>query len=287
MRAPQGNVLRVAVPLRNLVQRFAFVLLIGSAFALMLLGRFDNVAVERVRLGIVDAFTPIMDVASRPVSAVNAVVRDIREVVDLRTELARVKEENERLLQWQTVARRLEAENSGFRSLLTAKTETSSFLIAARVVADAGGPFVRTVLLNAGRRDGVSKGQAVVNADGMVGRVAEVGERSARILLLSDLNSRVPVVNERSGQRGVLAGDNSEWPLLVFLPNQAQVQPGDPIVTSGHGGLLPPGLPIGIVASIGDGGVRVQPLVNWHRLEFVRVVRYDLPRLESGANGKR
>jgi len=287
LRAPQGNVLRVAVPLRNLVQRFAFVLLIGSAFALMLLGRFDNVAVERVRLGIVDAFTPIMDVASRPVSAVNAVVRDIREVVDLRTELARVKEENERLLQWQTVARRLEAENSGFRSLLTAKTETSSFLIAARVVADAGGPFVRTVLLNAGRRDGVSKGQAVVNADGMVGRVAEVGERSARILLLSDLNSRVPVVNERSGQRGVLAGDNSEWPLLVFLPNQAQVQPGDPIVTSGHGGLLPPGLPIGIVASIGDGGVRVQPLVNWHRLEFVRVVRYDLPRLESGANGKR
>lgn len=287
MRAPQGNVLRVAVPLRNLVQRFAFVLLIGSAFALMLLGRFDNVAVERVRLGIVDAFTPIMDVVSRPVSAVNAVVRDIREVVDLRTELARVKEENERLLQWQTVARRLEAENSGFRSLLTAKTETSSFLIAARVVADAGGPFVRTVLLNAGRRDGVSKGQAVVNADGMVGRVAEVGERSGRILLLSDLNSRVPVVNERSGQRGVLAGDNSEWPLLVFLPNQAQVQPGDPIVTSGHGGLLPPGLPIGIVASIGEGGVRVQPLVNWHRLEFVRVVRYDLPRLESGANGER
>ncbi len=269
------------------MQRFAFVLLIGSAFALMLLGRFDNVAVERVRLGIVDAFTPIMDVVSRPVSAVNAVVRDIREVVDLRTELARVKEENERLLQWQTVARRLEAENSGFRSLLTAKTETSSFLIAARVVADAGGPFVRTVLLNAGRRDGVSKGQAVVNADGMVGRVAEVGERSTRILLLSDLNSRVPVVNERSGQRGVLAGDNSEWPLLVFLPNQAQVQPGDPIVTSGHGGLLPPGLPIGIVASIGEGGVRVQPLVNWHRLEFVRVVRYDLPRLESGANGER
>jgi rod shape-determining protein MreC len=287
LRAPQRSVLKAAVPIRNLLQRFAFVLLVGSAFALMLLGRFDNSAVERARLGIIDAFTPILDVVSRPVSAANAVVRDIGELIELRTELARVKEENERLLQWQTVARRLEAENAAFRSLLSAKIETSSFVVAARVVADAGGPFVRTVLLNAGRRDGVAKGQAVVNAEGMVGRIAEVGERSSRVLLLSDLNSRVPVVNERSGQRGVLAGDNSEWPQLVFLPNQAQVQPGDPIVTSGHGGLLPPGLPIGIVASTGDGGVRVQPLVNWHRLEFVRVVRYDLPRLESGVDGQR
>jgi len=269
------------------LQRFAFVLLIGSAFALMLLGRFDNAAVERARLGIVDAFTPIMDVVSPPVSAVNASVRDFREVVELRSEVARLTEENDRLLQWQTVARRLEAENAAFRDLLDAKIETSSFVIAARVVADAGGPFVRTVLLNAGRQDGVAKGQAVVNANGMVGRIAEVGERAARVLLLSDLNSRVPVVNERSGQRGVLAGDNSEWPQLIFLPNQAQVQPGDRIVTSGHGGLLPPGLPIGVVAATGDGVVRVQPLVDWHRLEFVRVVQYDLPKLGGAADGER
>lgn len=284
MRAPKGNVLRVAVPIRNVLQRFAFVLLVGSAFALMLLGRLDNAVVERIRLGVVDAFAPIIDVVSRPVSAANDLADEVRELVSLRTELARVREENERLLQWQTVARRLEAENAAFRSLLSAKSETSSFLIAARVVADAGGPFVRTVLLNAGRRDGVRKGQAVVNSEGMVGRIAEVGERSARVLLLSDLNSRVPVVNERSGQRGVLAGDNTEWPQLVFLPNQAQVQPGDPIVTSGHGGVLPPGLPIGIVASTNDGVVRVQPLVEWSRLEFVRVVRYDLPRLDSEAD---
>ena len=175
MRAPQRSVLEAAVPIRNLLQRFAFVLLVGSAFALMLLGRFDNSAVERARLGIIDSFTPILDVVSRPVSAANAVVRDIGELIELRTELARVKEENERLLQWQTVARRLDAENAAFRSLLSAKIETSSFVVAARVVADAGGPFVRTVLLNAGRRDGVAKGQAVVNAEGMVGRIAEVG----------------------------------------------------------------------------------------------------------------
>ena len=270
-----------------MVQRFAFVLLIGSAFTLMLLGRFDNVTVERARLGIVDAFTPVMDVVSRPASAVNALVRNLNELVALRSEVARLTEENNRLLRWQTVARRLEAENTAFRGLLGAKPQTSSFLIAARVVADAGGPFVRTVLLNAGRRDGVAKGQAVTNANGLVGRVAEVGERSARVLLLSDLNSRVPVVNERSGQRGVLTGDNSELPLLVFLPNQAQVQPGDRIVTSGHGGLLPPGLPIGVVASLNDGVVRVQSFVDWHRIEFVRVVQYDLPKRVSTADGER
>ena len=109
MRAPKGNVLRVAVPIRNVLQRFAFVLLVGSAFALMLLGRLDNAVVERIRLGVVDAFAPIMDVVSRPVSAANDLADEVRELISLRTELARVREENERLLQWQTVARRLEA----------------------------------------------------------------------------------------------------------------------------------------------------------------------------------
>ena len=177
------------------------------------------------------------------------------------------------------VARQLEAENAAYRSLLSSKSDVAPSFVSARVIADAGAPFVRTVLVNAGHRDGIRRGQAVMNADGLVGRIAEVGARSARVLLLSDLNSRVPVLNSASTQRGVLSGDNSDWPNLVFLPNQARVGMGDRIVTSGHGGLFPPGLPVGIVGSIRDGKVRIQPFVDWHRLEFVRVVRFDVPKL--------
>jgi rod shape-determining protein MreC len=279
VRAPGGNILRLAAPARAVIQRFAFALLVAAAFFLMLLGRFDNALVERTRLAIVDAAAPIMDVVSRPVAAANRVADGARDLINLRTELASVREENRRLLQWQTVARRLEAENAAYRALLDVITEAAPLFVSARVIADSGAPFFRTVLMNAGFRDGVRKGQAVMNEDGLVGRVAEVGQRSSRILLLSDLNSRVPVINAASQARGILVGDNTDLPQLVFLPNQTQVSPGDPIVTSGHGGLFPPGLPVGVVGSVADGVTRVTPLVDWHRLEFVRVVRYRLPRL--------
>ena len=279
MREPGGPVLRYAVPFRAAIQRFAFVLLIAAAFLLMLLGRFDNALVARTRLAVVDAVAPIMDVVSRPVAAANRVADAASDLIRLRSELAGAREENRRLLQWQSVARRLEAENAAYRALLDVKTDAAPFFVSARVIADSGAPFVRTVLMNAGYRDGVRKGQAVMNEDGLLGRVLEVGQRSARVLLLSDLNSRVPIINGASQQRGVLVGDNSDLPKLVFLPNQARVAPGDPIVTSGHGGLFPPGLPIGAVGSVADGVARVKPLVDWHRIEFVRVVRYRLPRL--------
>lgn len=262
-----------------MAQRLAFALLIATAFALMLLGRLDNVMVERTRLAIVDAVAPIMEVMSRPAAAFNRVVDSVNQQFHIRRELARLQEDNLRLRKWQTVARQLEADNAAYRSLLSSKSDAAPSFVSARVIADAGAPFVRTVLLNAGQQDGIRRGQAVMNADGLVGRISEVGTRSARVLLLSDLNSRVPVLNSASSQRGVLSGDNSDWPDLVFLPNQARVATGDRIVTSGHGGLFPPGLPVGIVGSIRDGNVRIQPFVDWHRLEFVRVVRFDVPRL--------
>ena len=142
---------------------------------------------------------------------------------------------------------------------------------------DAGGAFVRTVLLNAGTDDGVAVGQAAVNAEGLVGRVVEVGRRSARILLLTDLNSRVPVVVERSRVPAILAGDNSDHPRLSFTPVNAVFEPGDRIVTSGHGGMLPPGLPIGEVISTVGGVARVRPYVDWTALEYLRVLDFTLP----------
>jgi len=278
VRAPRSSVLGLAIPLRGLLQRFALVLLIGASFALMVIGRVDTATVERIRTGVIDVVGPVLDVLSRPVAAANRLIAEVRDIALLRSELDSLRDENARLLQWQAVARRMEAENSALRQLLSAGPETLPSFVAARVIADSGAPFVRTVLVNSGHRDGVRKGQVVMNKDGVVGRVVEVGERSARILLITDLNSRIPIFDEDSGLRGILAGDNGDLLSLSFLPNQAQVQPGNRIVTSGHGGLFPQGLPIG-VATARDGHIRVRPYVDLHRLEYVRIIRYDLPLL--------
>jgi rod shape-determining protein MreC len=148
--------------------------------------------------------------------------------------------------------------------------------VTARVVGDPGGTFVRTVLINAGARDGIAKGQAAVTGDGLAGRIAEVGQRSARVLLLTDINSRVPVLVGDARDRAVLAGDNSNTPGLLYLGPTAKVQVGDRVTTSGHGGVFPPGLPIGVVAGVSDKGIRVSPFVDWAHLEILRIVDYEM-----------
>ena len=279
MRGPGDRTLRLTVLPRVIAQRFAFVLLVGAALILMMVGRADTALVERFRVAVSDTAAPVLAVLSQPIAAVNHTIDQVRGLVYLRRENARLREENARLLQWQTAARRFEHQNAAFRALLGAQTDPGISYISARVISDSGGPFVRTILLSAGARDGVLKGQVAVTGEGLVGHVVETGKRASRILLLTDLNSRIPVLIQGTRKRAILAGDNREWPALEFLADGPPVRLGDRVVTSGDGGLLPAGLPVGVIAVAREGDVRVQPLVKFGRLEYVRVVRYDLPAL--------
>jgi rod shape-determining protein MreC len=258
------------------MQRFAFALLVSASMGILVLGKVDSQLVERLRTGVTDGMAPILQAMSQPTAAAAAIVGDIRAMADLYGENERLRGANERLLQWQAVARGLEQENLAFRELLNLVDDPRPAFITARVIGDAGGAFVRTVLLNAGTDDGVRVGQAAVNAEGLVGRVVEAGRRSARILLLTDLNSRVPVVTELTRVPAILAGDNSDNPRLAFTPVNALFEPGERLVTSGHGGMLPPGLPVGEVVSTASGVARIRPYVNFSALEYLRVLDFTL-----------
>lgn len=275
---------RLATPMRGVAQRFAYLGLIVAAFALMLLGKIDTVLVERVRTHTTDALAPIMDVASRPLDAVHDGVEEADALLDIRAENTRLREQNAQLLRWQAVARKLEAENRELRALMNVKDERAASYITARVIADTGGTFAHSLILNAGSSDGVRKGQAVMTGEGLVGRVQETGARSARLLLLTDLNSRIPVLVEPSRIRAVLAGTNTERPRLIHLPPGAVVSPGERIVTSGHAGAFPPGVPVGTIATVSDGAIGVQPFVNRARLEYVSVLDYGLDGIIAAPN---
>ena len=119
-----------------------------------------------------------------------------------------------------------------------------------------------------------------------VRRVTVVGALSARVLILTDLNSRIPVIVEESRTRAILVGDNSPRPALRYLRETAVVKPGQRVVTSGHGGILPPGLPVGRVLATKDGVLRVQPFVNLDRLEYLQIVEFATVRAPQGAAGK-
>jgi rod shape-determining protein MreC len=271
------SVSHLTTPIRSWAHRFAFLLLVVAAFGLMLLGKADTVLVERLRTAVTDSVAPILDFASRPVGSIGAAVDQIGELADLRAENAALRRENERLRNWQAVARRLEAENAALRELTRMVPDAGLRFVTARVIGDPGGAFVRSVLVNAGSQHGVEKSQAAITSQGLAGRVVEVGLRSARVLLVTDINSRIPVLVGDKRDRAILTGDNTGQPKLLYLAAGTEIRPGDHVVTSGHGGVFPPGLPVGVVTQAGESALRVQPFVDWAHMEFLRLADYELP----------
>jgi len=271
----------VAVPVRALAHRFGLFLLLMTAIALMIVGKVDPDSAVALRNGVVDTAEPVLDALSRPVESGNRIVAEIDGMLALREENAALHQAIDRLKRWELVARRMEAENAALRGLLNLRVESRPSFVTARVIGDSGNAYVRTLLANVGAVDGIVQGQAAITGQGMVGRVVEVGRRASRVLLVTDLNSRIPVVIEATRQRAVLTGDNTETARLTFLPRDAQVTVGARVVTSGHGGVLMPGLPVGVVSSITDGVVRVQPLADLGRIEYVRLIAWEGPRFEA------
>jgi len=267
---------RITVPIKVLAQRFAFLILLGAAGGVLMVGKADPKIFERTRIVVTDAAAPILDAVSRPVATVASIVKEANYLIYLRDENAVLRQENARLLQWHSAAQVLSSENEHLRDLLRFVPDDPATYISARVIADSGGAFVRSVLVNTGSRDGVRKGLPVIVGAGLIGRVAEVGRRASRVLLINDLNSRIPVIVGLERHHAILSGDNSELTRVDYLTANTSVSVGDRVLTSGRGGVFPPGLPIGAVKSVGGDGVRVREYVSINSLEYVRIMDFGL-----------
>lgn len=276
MKGRSESVFRFAAPFRAALHRFAFLAVMALCGMLILVSRGDFAAVERARAIVTDTLSPVFAVLSRPAAAISDAAAEVRAYFHLREDHARLEEEVRRLEAWQEVARRLDAENSSLRSLLNFVPEPQARFNTGRVIADSGGAFVRNVLVSVGSDQGVAKGQVAMTGDGLVGRVSDVADHTARVLLITDLNSHVPVVIEGSHERAVLAGDNTAFPRLIYLAQNAQIAVGDRVLTSGNGGGFPAGLPVGTVSAIGEHGAQVQPFADWSHLDYVRIVDYGM-----------
>jgi len=271
-------VLRPSAPLRATIQRTAPPFLVLLAVAIILLGKADETMFATFRTTLTDDSAPVLEVLSRPLGAAAAVVERVRGAVSMYRDNLRLERDNERLLKWQQVALNLAADNRELRRLLKVVPHDAVSYVTARIIADSGGGFARSVLVNAGAEQGLARGQAAITGAGLVGRLTEVGERAARILLITDLNSRIPVAVAGTEAKAVLAGDNSERPRLLYPDQPQPIKIGDRIVTSGEGGVFPPDLPVGVVTAIEHGMPRVEPYVELSQLGYVLVVDYGLSR---------
>lgn len=268
---------RVSVlSLRVLWQRVAFLVLAMLAAGMLVAGQVQPQLLTPVRVKIVDGFAPVLDAMTRPVDFARAIGEVWDNWINVHNEAVRLRAENTRLRGWEQSGATLGMENQALKSLLNFHVEPSATTISARVIATSGNPFAESIIVTAGARDGVHAGMAAVTAEGLIGRVTEVGDWSARILLITDVNSRIPVMIQETGDRGIMAGADEPELQLLYLTPDTVVKPGMRIVTSGHGGIFPPQLPVGIVTSHSRGKTIVTPIADLGRVHYVRLIDFNL-----------
>lgn len=268
---------------RRQIKRIKFPLLVLAAATMITLGKSDQLGLEPLRSKVMDAAAPALEMLSRPAILLDAAIGRARDLIAVYQDNVQLAAENERLLVWQQAALRLASENAELRDLLKLAPEPAISYLTVRIIANSGGAYVRSVMVDAGRRSGVVRGQAAISGDGLVGRVTEVGDSAARVLLITDLNSRVPVIVEGSRRRAVLTGDNSERPSLRNMETGPAIRIGDRIVTLGQGGVFPPELPVGIVAALDGEVARVEPYAALSLVDYLRLVDYGHSDLLPGS----
>ena len=253
-------------------QRFYSLIFLILAVSLFLFSVVRPGSFEGMRSGAADIFAPVIAAVSWPVQEAANYARAVSGIAAMQAENAKLQQENEQLREWYQTALVLKTENKSLQRLLNIRLDPQLHYVTARVAADSGSSYARTILVLAGRRDNVQKGHAVISGEGVIGRVIETGNMTARILLVTDINSRVPVQVGESANRAILAGNNSDMPVLQHLGPDMMVAEGDRVVTSGDGGIFPYGLPVGIVVRGDNGGWAVRPLADIGKTTFVRVV---------------
>ena len=261
-----------------LVWTAAVVVVVGMAAAVLLLlsdRRDGSGPYEGVRQGSDAVAGPVGGVLAAPVRFVGSVSDYIGGYFFAVSENRRLKEEIKRLQPWRDQAIALKNVNARYEAMLGIRTEPPVPLARARSISDARGPFARARLIDVGTRGGVRIGNPVINEHGLVGRVSGVTDNVSRVLLVTDASSRIPVLIDRSDARAMLTGDGSGNPRLEFVRGADAIQPGDRILTSGDGGGLPRGVPIGVAARGIDGSWRVKLFSDRAAIDFVAVMKFQ------------
>ncbi len=256
-------------PIRRVLVALLMIALVG----MFLFWRIDSPRAERMRTAVIDCIVPSLDWAMLPVTRLSQMLSGFQSYARIYEQNQELRRELQKMEAWKEAAVQLEQENAKLLALNHVRIDSALTSVTGVVMADSGSAFRQSVLLNVGARDGIVDGWATMDGLGLVGRISGVGQRTSRVVLLTDPSSRVPVTIQPSGQRALLTGDNSPLPVLDFIESPDNVRPGDRVVTSGDGGVFPAGLLVGQVALGSDGRMRLRLAADYGRLDFLRVLR--------------
>lgn len=261
---------------RVFVRKLLVAALFVSALMFMMLSKADTLILNKITNSVSQAFSPVIQVMQFPAEMVYAVYDKVRDITLVYSENKRLKAENLDLLMLKNQVRTLKAENKLLGQMLNYTPPPEASFVTAKIVAEEGDGFSHSLIAYTDNAEQVRKGQVVLGAESVVGRVESVSGSYVRVLLFTDINSKVPVILERNRIRGILSGDNTTVPKLMFTAAGADIKEGDMVVTSGVAGVFPTGLPIGVVSKITKGAIAVETISDIERLEYIKIVDYGV-----------
>ena len=246
-REDVGIAIRSAFLAKGSKQKFSLFVLVILSVIFLFLETIETKPLNYFRALIKDGIYRGALIVSTPAKSFNNFSNFIKEHVGLYEDYSKLKRENNKLKSTISEKDFLELENSQLRKLIEEQTLSPSNLTSARVMLDKQSPYLNSFIINIGSNKNIKNGMAVLDGKNFVGRIVDVNFFSSRVLLVSDLNSKIPVIIESSENHAILSGRGAGNPTLEYLPNNHKVKPGYKVYTSGKEGIFSPGIPIGEV----------------------------------------
>jgi len=269
-REDVGIAIRSAFLSKGTKQRFSLFVLTILSVLLIFAESIDTKPLNKVRSGIKDLVYRSAIVASFPLKSINNFSVYIKNHVNLYGDYNKLIKENEKLKNDISKKDFLELENSQLRKLINEQVESKSNLVSARVMLEEQSPYLNSFVINIGSNKNIKNGMAVLDGENFIGRVVDVNFFSSRVLLVSDLNSKIPVISEPSGNHAILSGHGEEELSLIYLPENHGIQNDDKIYTSGKEGIFKPGIPIGS-AKVKKDKIKVSLFSDLSQITFVNI----------------
>jgi rod shape-determining protein MreC len=268
---------------RRANSRFVLILLILVSILLLLSSLYSAQAsvFKKAREGVLDATAPVLEVFSGPVAYFNGLAGNVSDYFNVLEQNKALREENAELRQWMNEALELRKIVGAYDGLQTYRAPPAAQPIDAYVIGETNDAFARSMIVNAGRAQNIEAGYAVVDNRGLIGRIVDTGARASRVLLLTDVQSRIPVYVEGAAVEGLLVGNTKGKPAITITEgaNDVAIAQGQRVLTSGAGGVMPRGLPVGVIDGEHDDDIMVDLYANYARTRLVRIINYEFPEV--------
>ena len=243
------------------------------------------IMVHKVDLGIISGISksifyitaPVIKVVTLPAEGLSYSYKKLSEIINVYEENKRLKKENEELFLLKDKIRAVQAENLSLKSLLHHIDIPNTKSYTAKIIAENGNAFSNSFIIYLGdNADNIKTGYAVVDKHGLIGRIDLISGKYARVTLITDINSKIPVISQKTRERGILVGNNTKELTLIFTPLLANLHKGDLLVTSGVGGGLPADIPIARITKVDVDKITAIPLFTPTNIEIIKIIAYDI-----------